>query len=160
MNRWIYIDWSLSYHKILNLKTSMKLQLDTTSSGCRGLSTHLILQTIFFLCQCTFTSTGEKLNWELSNVFSLCTQCGSPAFPHSLHRNLTEEVPSSFHCLHVTPALLFALWDILAFVFHFFAIYTGYIYRHIIGRNIQNVDQETGAWKLVHFLHEKNINKL
>ena len=45
-------------------------------------------------------------------------------------------------------------------VFHFFAIYTGYIYRHIIGRNIQNVDQETGAWKLVHFLHEKNINKL
>lgn len=118
MNRWIYIDWSLSYHKILNLKTSIKLQLDTTSSGCRGLSTHLILQTIFFLCQCTFTSTGEKLNWELSNVFSLCTQCGIPAFPHSLHRNLTEEVPSSFHCLRVTLALLFALWDILAFVFH------------------------------------------
>lgn len=121
MNRWIYIDWSLSYHKILNLKTSIKLQLDTTSSGCRGLSTHLILQTIFFLCQCTFTSTGEKLNWELSNVFSLCTQCGIPAFPHSLHRNLTEEVPSSFHCLCVTLALLFALRDILAFAFHFCA---------------------------------------
>ena len=82
MNRWIYIDWSLSYHKILNLKTSMKLQLDTTSSGCRGLSTHLILQTIFFLCQMHIhinrreTKLGAKQC--VFSLYSMWHSCLSP----------------------------------------------------------------------------------
>lgn len=117
MNRWIYIDWSLSYHKILKPKNKHKPSLIQPAQGVEDcLLTSSSNYLLFMSMHIHINRRETKLGAKRKCVF-LCTQCGIPAFPHSLHLNLTGRSPQQSPTVYVLLCTLL-LSETFLLVFH------------------------------------------